>query len=295
MKRTPLFPAPSRSSGRPRRRWAALALACLVPTLGACTVSRRAAAPDSMSIPPVPAAQLPGTQVPATPFPATPSPTTQRSLTVGHSMQLEVSLNGRRVPPGELRWASSNPDVVSVSAAGLARAGGAGGASVRATHTGSGRILAEFRVQVVAPPPATPQRLDTLTRQVLDLTNAARARGQTCGRITYPPAPPLVSEARLGAAAQAHAADMAAQGYFNHVSQDGRALKDRINAAGYGWRTIAENIAAGQTDAQEVVTGWLHSEGHCRNLMNAEYRELGVGLAWNAGGKRYWVQNFGTR
>ena len=216
-------------------------------------------------------------------------------MTLGQDMQLEVTLNGRPVPPGQLNWTSSDPGVVTVSAGGLARAGGAGQASVRATQTGSGHVLADFRVRVTAPPPPTPQRLDALTRQVLELTNAARARGQTCGRSAYPPAPPLASEARLGAAAQGHAADMAARNYFNHISPDGRAPKDRINAAGYSWRTIAENIAAGQTDAQEVVSGWLSSEGHCRNLMNAEYRELGVGLAQNAGGKRYWVQNFGTR
>ncbi|CAM3957406.1 CAP domain-containing protein [Deinococcus marmoris] len=216
-------------------------------------------------------------------------------LGVGQDMQLEVSLNGRRVPPSELNWTSSDPRVVSVSGGGLARAATAGQASVRATQTESGRILAEFLMQVTAPPPATPQRLDALTGQVLELTNAARARGQKCGAQNFPPAPPLNSEARLGAAAQAHAADMAARNYFSHVAQDGRVLKARVEAAGYGWRAIAENIAAGQTSAQEVVTGWLNSEGHCRNLMNAEYRELGIGLAQNTGGKRYWVQDFGTR
>ncbi|OLV16825.1 CAP domain-containing protein [Deinococcus marmoris] len=216
-------------------------------------------------------------------------------LGVGQDIQLEVTLNGRNVPPNELNWTSSDPRVVSVSASGLARAATAGQASVRATQTGSGRTLAEFRVQVAAPPPATPQRLDTMTGQVLELSNAARARGQTCGAQNFPPVPPLNSEARLGAAAQAHAADMAALNYFSHTSQDGRTLKNRIDAAGYGWRAIAENIAAGQASAQEVVTGWLNSEGHCRNLMNAEYRELGIGLARNAGGKLYWVQDFGTR
>ncbi|GGO34251.1 CAP domain-containing protein [Deinococcus humi] len=259
-----------------RRRPFLLLLVCLVPALGACTVSRRAAQLELSSPQVLPAAS-------------------QQKLTVGQSMQLEVTLNGRRVPPDELNWTSSDPRIVSVSAGGLVQAAGAGQALVRATQTGPGRTLAEFRMQVTAPPPATPQRLDSLTRQVLELTNAARARGQTCGRATYPPAPPLQPEARLGAAAQGHAADMAARNYFSHVSQDGRALKDRIDATGYSWRLIAENIAAGQTDAQEVVTGWLNSEGHCRNLMNAAYTELGLGLAQNAGGKRYWVQDFGTR
>lgn len=281
MKRIPLPAARGCSNGRVRRLPSLLLLACLVPALAACTVSRRAAQPET-GRPELTSSQL----VPAT---------TQRSLGVGQTMQLEVTLNGRRVPPDGLTWTSSDPRVVSVTAEGLARADGAGQASVRAIQTGTGRALAEFRMQVAAPPPATPQLLDALTRQVLELTNAARARGHRCGGSVYPPAPPLVSEARLGAAAQAHAADMAARNYFNHISPDGRAPKDRIDAAGYSWRTIAENIAAGQADAQEVVTGWLNSEGHCRNLMNAGYRELGLGLAQSSGGKRYWVQDFGTR
>lgn len=281
MKRNPSAATRGRADGRARRLTPLLLLACLLPALGACSVSRRTASPEVEG-----PAQLLTQLAPAA---------TQRTLGVGQSMQLEVTLNGRRVPPEELSWASSDPRVVSVTAGGLARADGAGQASVRASQPRTGRTLAEFRVQVVAPPPATPQQLDALTRQVLELTNAARARGQTCGRSVYPPAPPLVSEARLGAAAQAHAADMAARGYFSHTGQDGRALKDRVSAAGYDWRSIAENIAAGQTDAREVVTGWLNSEGHCRNLMNADYRELGVGLAQSPDGRRYWVQDFGTR
>ncbi|WP_162176599.1 CAP domain-containing protein [Deinococcus frigens] len=216
-------------------------------------------------------------------------------LGMGQSMQLTVTLNGRGVPPDDLTWVSSDLRVVTVSAGGLARAGAAGQAAVRAIQTGSGRALAEFRMQVMVPPPATPQRLDALTGEVLKLTNDARASGQSCGGQSFPAAPPLGAEARLGQAAQNHAADMAARDYFNHVSPDGGTLTGRISASGYPWRAIAENIAAGQTSAQEVVSGWVRSEGHCRNLMNASYTELGIGLAQGAGGRRYWVQDFGTR
>ncbi|MDV6374295.1 CAP domain-containing protein [Deinococcus arenicola] len=217
------------------------------------------------------------------------------SLSRGQTMQLEVTLNGRSVPAKDLKWSSSNPRVVSVSAQGVARADDTGEAAVKANQTSSGRTLAEFRMKVSAPPPVTPQRLDTLTRQVLELTNEVRSKKQTCGSQSYPPAPPLQAESRLGKAAQGHAANMADRDYFSHTSQDGRTLKDRVNATGYPWRSIAENIAAGQTGAQEVVTGWLNSEGHCHNLMNADYREIGIGLAQDKGGRRYWVQDFGSR
>jgi uncharacterized protein YkwD len=105
----------------------------------------------------------------------------------------------------------------------------------------------------------------------------------------------LRANARLQAAAQAHAADMAARNYFNHVAPDGRAPAARISASGYEWRAVAENIAAGQATPEEVVAGWLGSEGHCRNLMGSAYTELGIGLAISRAAKRYWVQDFGTQ
>lgn len=219
----------------------------------------------------------------------------QRTLTLGQELQLELSLNGRPAQAGALRWTSDRPGVAAVSDSGKISAVSEGTATIRAVLAASERTLGEFTMQVVSLPPVTPQRLDVLTAQVLKLTNEARAKTQTCGKQTYPPAPPLKSETRLGQAAQGHAANMAALGYFSHTSQDGRTLRNRIDATNYPWRAIAENIAAGQKDAQEVVTGWLNSEGHCRNLMNADYREIGIGLAQSAGGKRYWVQNFGTR
>ena len=53
--------------------------------------------------------------------------------------------------------------------------------------------------------------------------------------------------------------------------------------------------SAGQPTAQAVVDGWLKSEGHCRNIMNPSFRELGVGYATGGSYGKYWVQNFGAR
>ena len=129
---------------------------------------------------------------------------------------------------------------------------------------------------------------------MLRLTNQARAQGGSCGGVAYAPAPALGWSAVLASAAQAHAADMAARNYFEHTSPDGRTFDQRITAAGYLWRSVAENIAAGQQTPIEVVDGWIASTGHCKNIFNAALKELGVGYVEGGSYGKYWVQDFGT-
>ena len=68
----------------------------------------------------------------------------------------------------------------------------------------------------------------------------------------------------------------------------------RVARAGYSWSVVGENIAAGQRDADTVVKSWLESPGHCANLMNPEYSEVGVAFATNASSAAgiYWAQVF---
>jgi uncharacterized protein YkwD len=60
---------------------------------------------------------------------------------------------------------------------------------------------------------------------------------------------------------------------------------------------VAENIASGQTSADEVVQTWLESPGHCVNLMRPEMREMGVAYAFDASSAdgTYWAQVFAAR
>ena len=86
---------------------------------------------------------------------------------------------------------------------------------------------------------------------------------------------------------------MARRGYFEHEGHDGSQPRDRVRRAGYRSRLTGENIAFGPESAEEVVAGWLDSPGHCANIMDARFRDIGVGIATR--GKRvYWVQNFGA-
>jgi uncharacterized protein YkwD len=126
---------------------------------------------------------------------------------------------------------------------------------------------------------------------MLDQVNAVRARGCKCpDGLFYQPAPALKWNDRLAIAAKAHANDMADQDYFSHVSKDGANFTDRVSRAGYDWQTVAENIAYGHRDTREVVQAWVHSNGHCQNIMNPHFLELGAAKVGS-----YWVQELGAR
>jgi hypothetical protein len=105
--------------------------------------------------------------------------------------------------------------------------------------------------------------------------------------------PPVTREARLDAAAQGHSDDMAARGYFDHVSPEGRTPADRADAAGYPYQSLYENIALGQTTARQAMLGWMQSEGHCHAVLAPDVADLGVGLAANGRQGPTWTQEFG--
>jgi uncharacterized protein YkwD len=134
-------------------------------------------------------------------------------------------------------------------------------------------------------PPPVDSGVAAYEEQVVTLVNAERA---TAG------CPGLTVDSRLATAARAHSADMAARGYFDHTTPDGVTFDQRIDDAGYSWSYVAENIAAGQQDPAAVMTSWMNSEGHRRNILNCALRNIGVGLAYNVNNRPYWTQDFGT-
>ena len=129
----------------------------------------------------------------------------------------------------------------------------------------------------------------------LAVINQRRAAGATCGsRGSFASAAPLRWNPLLAQASAAHSTDMAAMDYFSHTSLDGRSMSDRVNATGYAWASLGENIAAGYPDIDSVIDGWMRSDGHCANLMNPGFDELGLACAPGAAGSRfpqYWTQN----
>jgi uncharacterized protein YkwD len=89
---------------------------------------------------------------------------------------------------------------------------------------------------------------------------------------------------------------MARYDYFSHTGRDGSTVDSRATRAGYRWRAIGENIAAGQMDADAAVRGWINSPGHCANIMSPAFREMGAAFVVNTQSSQgiYWTQVFGA-
>jgi len=152
---------------------------------------------------------------------------------------------------------------------------------------------------VLAAPFSPPAPDDALkvSHRVLELINEARLHARRCGRKKFPATSPLKQVAALESAALAHAQDMAAHNYMGHKGSDGSMPADRATRANYTWSSVAENVAAGQTTAEEVVNTWLASPGHCANLMNPRYSDTGVAYAVNPDSEKgiYWAQVFAAQ
>jgi uncharacterized protein YkwD len=135
-----------------------------------------------------------------------------------------------------------------------------------------------------------PKGVQSFTQQVVELTNNFRAKNGLA---------PLTLNSKLSEAAQTHSQNMAVQDFFSHTGKDGSSAGDRVSKTGYDWRTVAENIAAGQRTPAEVVQAWIDSPGHRENMLNTTIKEIGVGyffLADDTGTTNYnayWTQDFG--
>ena len=123
-------------------------------------------------------------------------------------------------------------------------------------------------------------------KEMLDMTNQIRRQGCRCGHKKMPPQKALKWNDTLAKAAQKHAEDMNRNQFIGHYGSNGSRIGQRVERAGYNWKSVAENVAWNMRSVQGAVSGWKNSPGHCRNIMGG-YSEMGaakVGL--------YWVQVF---
>jgi uncharacterized protein YkwD len=134
-------------------------------------------------------------------------------------------------------------------------------------------------------------------RQLLNLINAARTQPRQCGPQAFTATTPLSWNDTLASAANSHTRNMANGNFFDHLDHDGRTPGDRAELAGYSAKNIGENIAAGLDTPRKVVDGWLASPGHCANLMNPQFREVGAAYAMDPKSDAgiYWTAVFGTQ
>jgi uncharacterized protein YkwD len=141
-----------------------------------------------------------------------------------------------------------------------------------------------------AVPPSS--QAPVLATRALQLINEVRARGTHCGERSFGPVPPVTLSGTLAGVALGHASDMAEHNYFEHEDLAGHSPADRVRAVGYREKLVGENIAYGPKSADEVVQGWLDSTGHCENIMDPRFAEMGIAFAAGHSAKRglYWVQ-----
>lgn len=131
---------------------------------------------------------------------------------------------------------------------------------------------------------------DAFTVEVLEAVNELRENGCKCGGKRMAPTTPLNWNEQLTEAAKRHAFDIAARQQLDHTGKDGSSIMDRVSDTGYSWGFVAENIAFGYWNVPSVIQGWVESPGHCRNMMNPDYKEVGVYRKDN-----YWVMVLATK
>ena len=91
--------------------------------------------------------------------------------------------------------------------------------------------------------------------------------------------PALAENPLLDKAAQLKADDMAANGYFAHVSPTGKTPWYWLDQAGYTYDYAGENLAVDFTDSKDVDIAWMNSPTHRANILKASYTEVGTGVA----------------
>ena len=125
---------------------------------------------------------------------------------------------------------------------------------------------------------------------MLELINSHRIGGCDCGTEgVFGPARLLIWNDTLEMAAFDHCLDMNTNKFFGHTGSDGSTSGNRMDRRGYNWRACAENIAVNSSE-ERTVKAWIESPGHCRNIMNPNYTEIGAARVGN-----YWTLVLGTR
>ncbi|MBP3041606.1 sporulation protein [Bacillaceae bacterium Marseille-Q3522] len=129
-------------------------------------------------------------------------------------------------------------------------------------------------------PEQSSSQLSAYEQKVVELTNAERAKNGLAA---------LKVDPELSKVAREKSRDMQANNYFDHNSPVYGSPFDMMKQFGISYRTAGENIAMGQRTPEEVVNAWMNSEGHRKNILNANFTHIGVGHIENG---NYWTQQF---
>lgn len=157
--------------------------------------------------------------------------------------------------------------------------GGGGDSDVLPPPVAQGRIAMDA---------STTCGLPDFQGEALRQINQARSQARLCGDRAMAAAAPVRWDGRVFSAAAGHALDMAADNYCAHIDDYGRCAGGRLTEEGYRWHAVAENIGGGQRSVAEVVQAWLASPGHCSNLMDPHFLDIGLACARNTSSQYGW-------
>jgi uncharacterized protein YkwD len=144
----------------------------------------------------------------------------------------------------------------------------------------------------VSPAPAPPRAADSVAPK-LDLAGPVISLVDTHNRIRAEHhLAPLSPSGPLEAAAREHARDMARWHVMAHRGSDLSSPFRRMARQGYNFRRAGENVAAGYPSVDAVMTGWMRSLGHRRNILG-RFSEIGAACATATDGTPYWCVTFG--
>jgi uncharacterized protein YkwD len=131
----------------------------------------------------------------------------------------------------------------------------------------------------------TAQDEDVLVARVIDLVNKEREKVGV---------PPVYESESLRQIAADYACRMVEEGFFSHYDLEGEGPGERAIRGGYVFMKLGENLAAGQTTAEQVVAEWMASDqGHRENILSLDWTETGVAVRLGGQHGVYWVQEFG--
>ncbi len=149
-------------------------------------------------------------------------------------------------------------------------------------------FVERVRAKLSEQPPGTnePPSADEITQfeqEVVRLVNVERVNADL---------EPLNHNVDLSSVARTKSQDMVDNSYFSHTSPTYGSPFDMMKSFGIHYSYAGENIAMGQATPEAVVKSWMNSDGHKRNILSANFTDLGVGLAKNNNGTPYWTQMF---
>lgn len=199
--------------------------------------------------------------------------TTSVSLKENDTFKLKVKNKGNK----QVKWSTTNPSVASVTKEGMILAKKEGKCKIKAKV--GGKTLT-CKVEVDAIGEIAPQ--ETIDEIVALINKERVAQGKS----------KVVADTTLCEVAQLRAYDLTE--VFSHTRPNGDNCFELLAEYDYEYSAVGENIAAGQKCEAEVMTDWLNSPGHRRNIMNKKYTKVGIGLVKDEDSKYgyYWVQIF---